>query len=291
MRITEYLSIAALVCGVEVVGCAQKIAFSKPPQSVIQSQKAALEVQSAPLNRLWERVRAAMDSGDTDRVHRDLAAFKAAGGQVGPDRVELGRFYLKKGDLREAKAVLDPVVDPFNLLGGDVTSPDARQRLRPIGEDDAEALTLWEKAAVNATESEKVAVHARWYAHCGTYGASPTILEDYMLTPQALTEYDAGQWCMGSQRTRAEAIEHYRAAVALAPRSLQAKEQLVAALQFTGRTREAKVIAVQAAKMADDPQVRDGILWGAKVTPDEAARLGLFLPRGRMSPARNVATP
>ncbi len=270
---------------------------SKPPRAELEATLARLKEASGVAGEAyeehWHPVAEAMSSGDVNGARRALKLLVAAGWTPTYNgRIELARFFLQAGGLPDAKQVLDPVVDLSNPVIDPVSvraaaslgSPLPRGKTpRPIQQCDAEAFSLWEKAATKAPESERNTVLTRWYAHCGTYGVRPTILETDKLTPRALTEFEAGMWCFGIRNTNAEAVEHFRLAVALAPQSIEAKKQLVGALLFVGKSQEAKAVAVQAAKMTDDPAQRYGILWGAHVGVEEAAKLGLVLPRGIQS--------
>lgn len=270
MKIAHYVGIAALACGLEIVGCTLHLgAQSKPPRRVLEAmeatQKAAYEAAAKWEEGLWRPVAAALASGDVSRTRQAASAYAAAGGQFGyRQRVGLGRFYLQKGDLRDAKAQLDPVVGLSDPLIDPVSAKAALimhmhtvvRRPRQVRQMDAETLCLWEKAAANAPEAEKEAVLDRWYANYNLYGLKPGALESYNVSPVGLTELEAGQWCMGSKSTYGEAVEHYRKAVALCPTSVHAIRQLAMGLRFNGQSREAQLVDARARMLSGNPRER-----------------------------------
>ena len=263
------IGIAALVGGTAFLWRPQVTGRSKSSQKDIERYTQAHMKAIEEGERLWQPVRAAMASGDLNRTRKEVENFAVRGGDLGFSRVTLGRFYLSKGDLVDAKAELDPVVDPFDPL----VKTNMPRRARPLSTTDAEALCLWQEAAVNAPESEKQAVLARWYANYNNYGMKGNALDKYRLTPEALTEDTAGQYCMANKSTYAEAVKHFRRAVALAPTSLEATKDLVLALRFNGDLKDAKIVAVRASQMTNKESERRGILWGAHVSPAEAKKI------------------
>ncbi len=237
---------------------------SKAPakQFATVQRKAAVRVHDLETHEAaaWRPVATAMAGGDLAAVRRAFTTYLASCPTSTPTlynfrRPEVAKFYLAHGDRASAKAELDQVLSAM-----DYGRPD------PLASD-PNAMMLWLQAASDAPAPERTAVLQRWATAYRAVGFSrPDALPE--LGPEALLEFTLGQYDLGNHLRYNQAAEHFRRATILSPNSLVAAQGLADALRASGQKDEAKMAAIRASKLMDDPDNRFAYLASYGVTKE-----------------------
>lgn len=187
-------------------------------------------------SNLQRQLADAIKAGDAERVSHLWNSPSAILLTYDMDvHLALGRFFLSKNRLHEAKMHLDPLVSPPPNVGGTF-------------ETSGEAMRLWLKASVDLPQESKKKVVAAWVERVRRRNGE---LDSDV--PEAQIAINSGVELEARERF-AEALEQFRAAAHLDPGCSYAWYRLGTALELSGAkqsARDAFATAYKTAKPAE----------------------------------------
>ncbi|HVT13585.1 MAG TPA: hypothetical protein VHE55_15070 [Fimbriimonadaceae bacterium] len=268
------LGIAAATTAI-VINATPMTARTKPSTSELAASETSFRLAQGEMSRRlkvnWTPVAAAISAGDVAKARSAFETFLHAEPNANPaeyfgKRSEMAKFYMAHGDLQDAKDQLDFLLTPHTF--DYEISPGRRARSYDFGSSDPDTILLWLQVAKDAPFSEKTAMLQTWANNYRTHHLAPGALPN--MGPEATAEWAAGQLRYGSQNVaeRREAVEHFRRATLLAPNSLDAAEKLAYALRSTSDIEGAKMAAIRASRLIDDPGKRSAYLYCFGVTKE-----------------------